>query len=48
MIGLNVGDIQHLMKIKNVELRNNLKLLEDNNYLYYDEYSKGMSTVYSR
>lgn len=48
MIDLNVGEIQHLMKIKNVGLRNNLKLLEDNNYLYYDEYSKGMYTIYLR
>ena len=39
MIDLNVDEIQHLMKIKNVGLRNNLKLLKDNNYLYYDEYS---------
>lgn len=45
LIDLNIGEIQHLVNIKNVGLRNNLKLLEDNKYLYYLEYDKGKYTI---
>ena len=42
---VNIGDIQPIIQIKNVGFRNNLKLLEVNNYLIYKEYAKGMYDI---
>ena len=39
---LNVGDLQQLTRIKNKGLRKILKLLQDNNYIRFKEYHKGM------
>ena len=42
---VNIGDIQPIVHIKNVGFRNNLKLLENNNYLIYREYANGMYNI---
>ena len=42
---INVGEIQQVVNIKNKGLRKSLKILEELNYLIYQEYSKGMYTV---
>ena len=45
LINLNIGELQQTMKIKNVGLKNNLKILENNNYLKYMEYAVGMYSI---
>ena len=42
---INVGEIQQVINIKNKGLRKSLKILEELNYLIYQEYSNGMYTV---
>ncbi len=42
---INVGEIQQVVNIKNKGLRKSLKILEELNYLIYQEYSNGMYTV---
>ena len=42
---VNIGDIQPIIQIKNVGFRNNLKLLEDNDYLIFYEYANGMYDI---
>lgn len=42
---INVGEIQQVVNIKNKALRKSLKILEELNYLIYQEYSNGMYTV---
>ena len=42
---VNIGDIQPIVQIKNVGFRNNLKLLENNNYLIFKEYDNGMYDI---
>lgn len=42
---LNIGEIQRAIKITNVGLKKHLGILEDNKYLLYKEYSKGMYTI---
>lgn len=37
-----IGDIQQIISISNVGLRNNMKLLEKFNYIVYREYDKGL------
>lgn len=39
---INIGDIQQVISISNVGLRNNMKLLEKFNYIVYREYDKGL------
>ena len=39
---INIGDIQQIISISNVGLRNNMKLLEKFNYIVYREYDKGL------
>lgn len=39
---INIGDIQQIISISNVCLRNNMKLLEKFNYIVYREYDKGL------
>ena len=46
LIHINVGEFQDFIRIKNVGLRKNLKLLEENGYLLYNEYHAGMYDVY--
>ena len=42
---LNVGDIQQVVRIKNVGLRKNLNTLENNKYLIFREYDTGMYEI---
>lgn len=42
---INVGEIQQVVNIKNKGLIKSLKILEELNYLIYQEYSNGMYTV---
>jgi len=46
LVHINNGELQEFIKIKNVGLRKNLKLLEKNGYLHYIEYSPGMYDIY--
>lgn len=39
---INIEDIQQVISISNVGLRNNMKLLEKFNYIVYREYDKGL------
>ena len=39
---INIEDIQKVISISNVGLRNNMKLLEKFNYIVYREYDKGL------
>ena len=41
----NIGDIQPIMKIKNVAFRKNLQILEKYRYLMYEEYSRGLYDI---
>ena len=40
-----MGDIQQVVRIKNVGLRKNLNTLEDNKYLIFREYDTGMYEI---
>ncbi len=42
---INVGELQQVLKISNVGLRKNLKILEKFKYLVFEEYANGMYTV---
>ena len=42
---INVGELQQVLKITNVGLRKNLKILEELKYLVYEEYANGMYTI---
>lgn len=39
---INIGEIQGTLSITNVGFKNNLKILEENNYITYKEYDKGL------
>lgn len=41
----NIGDIQPILKIKNVAFRKNLQILEKYRYLMYEEYSRGLYDI---
>ena len=43
---INIGDIQQFIQIKNVGFRNNLKILEQLNYLVYKEFDTGMYEIH--
>lgn len=42
--GISIGRIQKKLSITNVRFKNNLKILEDNNYIRYNEYGKELYT----
>lgn len=43
---MNIGDIQHVLRIRNKGLKNNLEKLQDNNYIKFNEYDTGMYEYY--
>lgn len=45
LINLNIGELQPIIKIKNIGLRKNLEILEKLKYLIYQEYDVGMYTI---
>lgn len=45
IVDINVGELQHVIKIKNKGLQNNLNTLEQLKYLIYEEYDNGMYTI---
>lgn len=43
---INIGEVQKIIKIKNVGFRKNLDILEKFKYILYKEYDKGMYEVH--
>lgn len=43
---INIGELQQILHIKNVGLRNNLKRLEIYKYLVFKEYQTGMYEIH--
>lgn len=43
---INVGEIQQVVPITNIGLRNNLKILEKYKYLIFKEYDKGLYEIH--
>lgn len=43
---INIGELQQVLHIKNVGLRNNLKRLEIYKYLIFKEYQTGMYEIH--
>lgn len=41
-LSISIGKIQKTLSITNVGFKKNLKILEDNNYIKFNEYSKGL------
>ena len=41
---ISIGKIQNTMSITNVGFKKNMQLLEDNNYIRFNEYDKGLYT----
>jgi hypothetical protein len=42
--GISIGRIQKIMSITNVGFKKNLQILEDNKYIRFNEYDKGLYT----
>ena len=45
IVDINIGELQHVIRIKNKGLQNNLSILEQLEYLVYEEYDNGMYTI---
>ncbi|MGN1358801.1 MAG: hypothetical protein ACI4WU_05505 [Bacilli bacterium] len=41
---ISIGKVQKTLSITNVGFKKNLKILEDNNYIRFNEYSSGLYT----
>lgn len=41
---ISIGKVQKTLSITNVGFKKNLKILEDNNYIRFNEYSNGLYT----
>ena len=45
IVDINVGEIQHVINIKNKGFKKSLEILENLKYLIYKEYSNGMYII---
>lgn len=41
---ISIGKVQKTLSITNIGFKKNLKILEDNNYIRFNEYSNGLYT----